>query len=207
MPNDPIVLASASASRAAMLADADVPFETVPAGVDEEAVRASLEAEGFRPRDVVDALAELKACRVSARMEGRLVLGADQILVCEGRIFAKPENREAAADQLRELRGREHTLTSAAVLARDGVAVWRFVDEARLRMRRFSEAFLERYLEAAGDAVFATVGAYRLEGRGVRLFEAVEGDFFTVLGLPLLPLLQQLRILDVLTDDNGGSER
>ena len=193
-----LILASASASRAALLAAAGVSFEMSPAGVDEEAVRASMEAEGFGPDDTADALAELKACRESARREDTLVLGADQILVCEGRILEKPGSSDAARTQLQALRGKEHMLISAAVLARNSAPIWRCLETAVLRMRPFTDAFLESYLQEEGEAVQQSVGAYRLEALGAQLFEAVSGDYFTILGLPLLPLLRQLRELNVL---------
>ena len=194
----PLILASASASRAALLSAAGVPFEVAPVGVDEEAVRETMESEGFGPDDMADALAELKACRAALRLEDRLVLGADQVLVLEGRVLAKPECREAARAQLLSLRGKKHTLVSAAVLAKDGSPVWRCLGRASLRMRQFSARFIERYLDEEGDAVCETVGAYRLEARGAQLFDSVSGDHFTILGLPLLPLLGQLRELGML---------
>ena len=193
-----LVLASASSSRAALLSAARVPFEVCPAGVDEETVRASMEAEGFAPGDTADALAELKAIRTSGRMPGRIVLGADQVLVCENRVLAKPGSFEAARAQLQDLRGKEHELLSAAVLAKDAAPVWRCLERATLHMRPFSDRFLDAYLEEEGDAVQESVGSYRLETMGSQLFDTVSGDYFTILGLPLLPLLRQLRELDML---------
>ena len=193
-----LVLASASVSRAALLAAARVPFEVCPAGVDEETIRASMEAEGFAPGDTADALAELKATRTSGRMPNQVVLGADQVLVCEGRILAKPDNLAAAQAQLQALRGKEHALLSAAVLAKDAAPIWRCLERATLRMRPFSDAFLDAYLEQEGKAVQESVGAYRLEAMGSQLFDTVSGDYFTILGLPLLPLLRQLRELGML---------
>ena len=193
-----LVLASASRSRAALLKAAHVPFEVCPATVDEIAIRASMEAEGFAPGDTADALAELKAGRTSGRMPDRVVLGADQVLVCEGRILEKPDSPKAARAQLQSLRGKEHALVSAAVLAKDGSPIWRYQERATLRMRAFSDTFLDAYLEEEGKAVQESVGAYRLEAMGAQLFETVSGDYFTILGLPLLPLLRQLRELDML---------
>lgn len=198
MTREPLVLASASESRARLLEGAGVAFEVSPASVDEETIRESMEAEGYSSREVADALAEAKACRSSGRFPGRTVLGCDQILVCEGRVLAKPQTRDLAMTQLLALRGREHTLLSAAVLARDGAPIWRCIQRADLRMRVFSDEFLEWYLKDAGDAVCRSVGAYHFEKRGVQLFEAVSGDHFVILGLPLLPLLAQLRELDLL---------
>ena len=194
----PLLLASASQSRATLLTAAGVRFTVRPARVDEEAVRTSLLAEGFGPEAVADALAELKAVRISASAADQLVLGADQVLVSGGEMLARPADRAEARRQLLALRGREHELLSAAVLARNGAAIWRSLDRARLRMRAFSDDFLDAYLDQEGDAVLACVGAYRLEGPGAQLFDRVAGDHFTILGLPLLPLLQQLRELRVL---------
>ena len=188
-----LVLASGSASRQAMLRDAGVGFEVLVPQVDEEAVRESLLAEGADGRAVADALAELKATRISARVPGALVLGADQVLVCDGRLFSKAASRDAARDILRSLRGKRHQLISAAVLAKAGGPVWRTIDTADLWMRDFSDAVLDAYLERAGEAVLGSVGCYHIEGEGVQLFARVAGDQFTIRGLPLLPLLGALR--------------
>lgn len=195
-----IVLASASPARAAMLRAAGVAVTVEPARVDEPAIRDALRAEAAPPRDIADALAEAKACRISRRHPGALVIGADQLLVCDGRLFEKPTDRAATAAQLRALRGRRHELLSAAVVAAAGEPVWRHIGSARLVMRLFTDAFLEGYLDAEGDAVLGCVGAYRLEGPGAQLFSRVEGDHFTVLGLPLLELLGFLRARGVLTE-------
>lgn len=196
-----LVLASASAARAAMLAAAGVATEVIPARIDEAAVRAAMLAEGAAPpRDLADKLAELKALRVSARTPGRLVLGADQVLVHDGEVFAKPAGRAEARAQLMALRGRTHLLLSAAVVAGDRRALWRHVATARLSMRPFSDAFLESYLASAGDLALRSVGCYHLEGLGAQLFVRVEGDHFTVLGLPLLELLGFLRARGVLSE-------
>ena len=188
-----IVLASASQVRRTLLTAAGLDVAVDPAAVDEAAVKASLAAEGVGPSEIAEALAELKASRVSPGHPGRLVIGADQILECEGRSFDKPADRAAARLQLATLRGRRHSLFSAVVVLRDGQRLWHHVGRADLTMRAFSESFLESYLDRAGSAATASVGAYQLEGLGAQLFQRIEGDYFTILGLPLLPLLDFLR--------------
>ena len=188
-----IVLASKSAARAALLTGAGVAFETAGSGVDEDALKAALLAETAHPRDIADALAEAKAVKVSARRPGALVIGADQTLDLEGRLFDKPSSMSEAAERLRELRGRTHKLHSAVVVAQDGAPIWREVKTARLTVRAFSDAWLEGYLARGGEALLSSVGAYQLEGEGVQLFSAVEGDYFTILGLPLFGLFDLLR--------------
>ncbi len=192
-PRDPLVLASGSATRARLLADAGLPILVDPAAVDEEEIRASFQAEGRDAAACAAALAEAKATRVSGRHPGALVLGADQILDCGGRWLEKPRDLNAARAQLTQLRGKRHVLVTAAAVVRNGAIVWHVIDRAQLVMRAFSDAFLEDYVAAARDELLDSVGAYRLEGLGAQLFERVEGDFFTILGLPLLPLLDFLR--------------
>ena len=187
-----LVLASASAARRRMLEAAGLAFEVELPRVDEEAAKASLRAHGMKPRDQADSLAELKALSVSRRRSG-FIIGADQMLAVEGATLDKPKDAADARAHLLRLRGRAHELITAAVVAREGAAIWRHVDTPKLHMRAFSDAFLDDYLSRAGDGALRSVGAYQLEGLGAQLFERIEGDYFSVLGLPLLPLLAFLR--------------
>lgn len=196
-----ILLASGSEARARMLRAAGVEVQTRRAAVDEEAVTASLRAEGVGPRDLADALAEMKAMRVGAAAPaGLLTLGADQTLAFKDRVYGKPKSLKAARAQLLELRGESHTLFSAAVIVENGAPVWRHVGAAQLRMRPFSEKFLDAYLEAEGEAILGCAGAYRIEGPGAQLFSRVTGDHFTIQGLPVLEILGYLRARGILTE-------
>lgn len=192
-----LVLASGSRTRAAMLERAGLSAVLDKPAVDEEEIKLAGRTEGVGAGAVAEALAELKAQRITRRHPGALVIGADQMLECEGAWFDKPADRAGARDQLLALRGKTHELVSCAVVVRDGERLWHKVDRAKLTMRRFSEAFLDDYLDRAGDDVLHSVGAYHLEGLGAQLFQRVEGDFFTILGLPLLPLLGFLRVQGV----------
>lgn len=189
----PLILASGSITRARMLEAAGVPFEIMPAAVDEEMAKASLAAEGLKAGGIADGLAELKAIRRSISRPGVLVLGADQVLEFEGACISKSTNLAEAEAVLCRLRGKRHRLISAAVLARDGQALWRSAQTATLQMRNFSDAFLAAYLQKESTAVLASVGCYRLEGSGAQLFSSIEGDYFAILGLPLMPILDALR--------------
>nr|WP_211113303.1 nucleoside triphosphate pyrophosphatase [Azospirillum endophyticum] len=189
-----MVLASGSRTRAAMLEQAGVTAILDKPLVDEDEVKAAGRAEGVSADIVAETLAELKAQRITRRHPGALVVGADQMLECEGRWFDKPADHAAARAQLLDLRGKTHRLVSCAVVVRDGERMWHRIDSARLTMRNFTEAFLDEYLDLVGDDVLHSVGAYQLEGLGAQLFHRIEGDFFTILGLPLLPLLGFLRV-------------
>jgi septum formation protein len=192
-PGPRVVLASASAIRATLLRQAGLAVEVAPATIDEAAVKQTLRNDRADTEACALALAELKAQRVSQRHAGALVIGADQMLDCDGAWFDKPADRAQAAASLRALRGKTHVLIAAVTVVRDGALIWHHAARARLTMRPFSDGFLERYLDAVGDAALGSVGAYQLEGLGVQLFSHVDGDYFTVLGLPLIPLLDFLR--------------
>ena len=187
-----VTLASTSASRRTLLSQAGVTFEAGAPGVDEDMAKAALLAEGATPREVADALAELKAVRLSGRRQG-LVIGADQTLDLGGVLMDKAADVDEARKHLVRLRGRPHKLHAAVVVAQDGRPIWRDLQTATLWMRDISDGFLEAYLQAHGQAVLSSVGCYHLEREGVQLFERIEGDYFTILGLPMLGLLDLLR--------------
>ncbi|HWB47852.1 MAG TPA: Maf family nucleotide pyrophosphatase [Stellaceae bacterium] len=188
-----IVLASASTARATLLENAGVDFAIVPADVDEAAIKRQYQARGADAAACAMALAEAKTRAIAGRCPEALVIGADQILVAGETWFDKPGDRAAAAAQLRRLRGRDHRLVTAACVYRGEAKLWHAIAVPRLTMRHFGDAFLAGYIAAEGDAVLGSVGAYRIEGRGVQLFARIEGDFFAILGLPLLELLEFLR--------------
>lgn len=190
-----LVLASGSRFRKAMLDAAGIDNDVIPAEIDERAVEKTLEGTGASPEEVAQILAEAKALDVSEKNPGRLVLGCDQTLSLAGELFHKPADMESARHHLLALSGKTHQLNSAAVLARNGETLWRHVGIANLTMRKLDPAFIGRHLARVGAVALNSVGAYQIEGEGVQLFEKIEGDHFTIVGLPLLPLLRELRAI------------
>jgi septum formation protein len=189
----PVVLASASETRRRLLEAAGIAAIVDPSGVDEYAIKGRAREADGGPDALALALAGAKASAVSQRRAGALVIGADQLLVCGTRVFDKAASIEQAEETLKFLRGRTHRLISAVILSCDGLTIWRHTENAWLTMRPFSDTFLARYLEEAGDEVLQSVGAYRIESRGIQLFSQIAGNHFTILGLPLLPLMKVLR--------------
>jgi len=188
-----IILASGSPFRKALLTNAGIAFDAIPADVDERALEAPLEGTGATPEDVASILAEAKAIDVSESHPGALVIGCDQTLSLGDRVFHKPRDKEDARRHLLDLSGKTHQLNSAVVLVRDGKTLWRNVSIARLTMRKLDPAFIGRHLARVGEKALSSVGAYQIEGEGIQLFEKIDGDYFTIVGLPLLPLLAELR--------------
>ncbi|HEY2661745.1 MAG TPA: Maf family protein [Caulobacteraceae bacterium] len=188
----PVVLASQSQSRAALLSAAGVSFTKVSSGVDETSIKNQMLAEGATPLQIAAALGEAKALAVSAHTPG-LVIGADQTLELDEKLYDKADTLEGARERLWAFRGRTHQLHGGLTLAENGAVVWRYTESSSLTVRDFSDAFLDDYLERHGQAVLSSVGCYHLEGAGAQLFERIEGDYFAILGLPLLPLLAVLR--------------
>lgn len=193
-----VVLASASASRRRLLANAGLSVRSIAPRIDEAEVKRALRAERASPARIAETLAELKAQRVSRREAGVLVIGADQILECDGELFDKPSDPRQAASQLRALSGKRHGLITAACVVRDQARIWHHQERSILTMRRLDDGFIADYLDSLGNQALTSVGAYHLEGLGAQLFTRVEGDFFSILGLPLLPLLGFLRDQKVL---------
>ena len=197
---NPVILASGSKIRAQLLENAGVVFDIEIARIDESAVIASLKHENAKPHDVVDTLAEYKAQRVAAKFPEYLVIGCDQILVCDKKIYEKPQSLEEAYDHLLELRGKAHQLLSAVVIFENGKPVWRHTGRSQLIMREFTDEFLKSYLNDQGDDVLTSVGCYKLEEAGAQLFKRIQGDYFTILGIPLLEVLGFLRTRGALLD-------
>lgn len=193
-----VILASGSEIRQTLLSRAGVPVRVQPAHVDEATVRSGLGAEGTGPRDMADALAELKAAKVGGKYPDAYVIGCDQILACDQTVFTKPRDRDDAIRQLRVLRGRSHDLWSAAVICHQGRPIWRHVGHARLEMRGFSDGYLDDYVTRNWAAIRTSVGGYQIEAEGIRLFSRISGDYFNILGLPLLELLNFLTTRGVL---------
>lgn len=189
----PLILASTSPVRLALLANAGLAVHVIPSLVDEETLQSSLAAEGATPRDQADVLSEAKARKIALKNPSALVIGCDQTLDFKGKLFTKPANLGAARDQLLQLRGQTHHLHSAVVVYEDAQPVWRHIAKVSLQMCDFSDAYLESYLQRNATQVLHACGGYMLEGEGVRLFDRIEGDYFAVLGLPLIPLLTWLR--------------
>lgn len=195
-----IVLASTSRARARLLVDAGLSFEIDPPQIDETPIKEMMRVRGADAAELAEALAEAKALERTKHHPGAFVIGADQVLELDGEWYDKPESQEEAGSHLRTLRGRTHHLVSAVCVVRDGDRIWRHVETARLTVRTFSEEYLSSYLKEAGSQILESVGAYRLEGLGAQLFSRIDGNHFTILGLPLLPLLKFLRREGVLLD-------
>jgi len=188
-----LILASASGIRARMLREAGVRFGVRPADVDEDEAKAEFRAGKDSSEELADMLAEMKAVSVSQASPQAIVLGCDQVLSCEGKAFDKARNLDEARQTLCRLRGKVHTLTTSCVLARDGKRFWHHQEHAMLWMRAFSDSFLDNYLKNEGHSILGSVGCYQFESRGIQLFERVKGDYFAILGLPLIPVLIALR--------------
>ena len=189
-----IILASASTIRRDLLRNANVPVDILPVRIDEAAIRDGMVAEGAKPRDIAVQLAEFKARKASQKEPGALVIGCDQVLDCDGVLLSKPDTKETARAQLDQLNGKRHKLLSAAVIYENGTAIWRHIGSVTLQMRQNSPEYLDDYVNRNWDSIQHSVGAYKLEEEGVRLFHRIDGDYFNVLGLPLLELLAYLTL-------------
>lgn len=192
MSSSSLILASSSATRQRLLQAAGLEIVAKPARIDEEQIRIALETEGASPRDIADTLAEMKARKISERHPQAIVIGCDQVLDFKGKTGGKPASKDSARDQLRAMRGQDHKLLSAVVLYQEAHPQWRHIGQARLVMRDFTDSWLDGYLDRNWDRICHSAGGYLLEEEGVQLFSTVEGDYFTILGLPLLPLLGYL---------------
>ena len=193
-----IILASGSAIRRKIMSDAGIEFEVITRPVDEDAIKTAMLSKKAVLKDIADALAEAKSMRVSRQVSG-LVIGADQIMVMDDTLYDKPKDMNEARSRLLEMRGKTHFLIGAVVISENGSPVWRHLAKTKLTMRDFSENFLDEYLEIEGETILQSVGAYRFEGRGAQLFSKVEGDFFSILGLSLLPVMDYLRERGMMT--------
>lgn len=189
---DRIILASGSETRQALLRNAGVDFETIIARIDEDSIRASLEAQSASPRDIADALAEFKAQKVAMKTPDALVIGCDQTLDFEGQTLSKPQTPAAAVEQLHMLRAKPHRLFSAVVIYQNAKPIWRYIGKVDLKMRDFSNSYIDSYVDRNWQSIRHSVGSYKLEEEGARLFSRIDGDYFVVLGLPLLELLSYL---------------
>lgn len=194
----PIILASGSEIRASMLHQAKVSFKVTKPRIDEESVKSALINEAAKPRDIADCLAEMKARKISDKSPDAMVIGCDQVLDFKGTLLSKPTSPDHALNQLRAMRGERHMLLSAAVIVQNGKPIWRHIGQVRLRMRDASDAYLQGYVDRNWDSIRHSVGAYRLEEEGVRLFSTIDGDYFNVLGMPLLELLNFLTLRGVI---------
>jgi septum formation protein len=194
----PIILASGSQVRAQMLRQAGVDFDIQIARIDEQMIKESLLAEGRSPRDIADALAESKARKIAQKNHDAFVIGCDQVLDFQGTILSKPQSPKDAVEQIRSMRGERHMLLSAAVIYHEGKPIWRHIGQVRLRMRDASDTYIDKYVERNWDSIRHSVGGYKLEEEGVRLFHSIEGDYFHVLGMPLLELLAFLALRGVI---------
>ncbi len=194
-----IILASGSASRRSLLTGAGIEAKSIKPNVDEDAAKVAMRADRRSVRDQAMQLAEMKAVKVSRTLPG-LVIGGDQMLSLNGEAFDKPVDLGAAKDHIRKLSGQTHHLETAIVVAENGMPVWRYLARPKLTVRTLTESFIDNYVEACGETLLSTVGGYQLEGRGAQLFQRIEGDYFSILGLPLLPLLDYFRVRGVIQE-------